>query len=299
MKGISKAGIILVSGFVSSIVLLCVFMANLYLPNRVLYYYILRYSDLYEYSLYVDIPIRLLYILLCCTPLIFLLRKLLGLRKVEKPNPRLLASILRRYFILTLIVAIIVFSLEASLAVALFYPVERDIGLFIDSTLSMCSNNVSCGVKRVTQYIDSRLGWSYNNPMSALEIDNMLSLIDYWFLGMLGFTQAHVILWQGWGSCGEHAIVTAHLLNKLGYTVRVAHFNDIDHTWAEVYVNGSWYIVDPWYIGGVYENQYQGNKYLVPIEVLASLKNFSGNHKVLCRYLNDSVETDCTNEHGY
>ncbi len=299
MKRTSKASIILVSGLISSIVLLCVFVANLYLPSRVLYYYILRYSGLYEYSLYVGISIRLLYILLCCTPLVFLLRKLLGLRKAEKPNPRLLASIFRQYFILTLIVAIIVFSLEASLAAALFYPVKRDIGLFIDSTLSMCSNNVSCVVVEVTRYIDARLGWSWSNPMSALEIDNMLSPIDYWFLGMLGFTQTHVILWQGWGSCGEHAVVTAYLLHRLGYSVRVVHFNDIDHTWAEVYVNGSWYIVDPWYIGGVYKKQYQGDKYLVPINILASLKDFSGNHKVLCRYLNDSVETDCTDEHGY
>ena len=196
-------------------------------------------------------------------------------------------------------VSIIVFSLTASLAVALFYPVERDIGLFIDSTSSLCSNNVSCGVKEITQYIDAKLGWSWNNPMFALEIDNTLSSIDYWFLGILGFTQAHVVLWQGWGSCGEHAIVTAYLLNRLGYTVRIVHFNNIDHTWAEVYVNGSWYIVDPWFIGGVYEKQYQGNKYLVPMEVLASLNDFSGNHKVLCRYLNNSVETDCTNGHGY
>jgi len=298
VRRVNKKGIAWAAAFVSSIVLLCVFVAYLYLPSLVLYYYILTHFSLYKYSFYIGLPIRVLHILLCCIPLFFLLRKLLGLRKMEKPNPQLLKSIFRQYFILTLIVAIIVFSLEASLAVALFSPVERDIGSFMDSASSARGGDVDCVVKEVTRYIDARLGWSWNNPMSSLEIDNMLSFIDYWFLGMLGYTQTHVVLWQGWGSCGEHAVVTAYLLDRLGYTVRVAHFNDIDHTWAEVHVNDSWYIVDPWYIGNIYEKQYQGNKYLVPVDILASLKDFSGNHRVLCRYLN-GTETDCSSEHGY
>ena len=298
MRRISKKDLAWITAFVLSVVLLCVFIANLNLPHIVLYYYILTYFGLYEYSLYIDLPTRILYILLCCIPLFFLLRKLIALRKIEKLNPQLLISIFRQYCILTLTLAVIVFSLEASLAVVLFSPVEHDIGSFMNSTTSACGGDVNCVVKEVTWYIDARLSWSWNNPMSSLEIDNMLSFIDYWFLGMLGFTQAHVILWQGWGSCGEHAVVTAYLLDRLGYTVRIAHFNNIDHTWAEVYVNGSWYIVDPWYIGNVYKKQYQGNKYLVPVDILASLKDFSGNHRVLCRYLN-STETDCTSGHGY
>ena len=134
--------------------------------------------------------------------------------------------------------------------------------------------------------------------MYVLEITNILSPIENQLLGMLGFSRAHVILWQNWGSCGEHAIVTAYLLHKFGYNVRTAHFNDIDHSWAEVYVNRSWYIVDPWYIGIVYEKEYHSNKYLVPANNLASLKNFVGNHKVLCVLLNNE-EIDCTKEHGY
>ena len=278
--------------------ILPVLACYLWYPSLVLYYYVLSLFSLYEYSFPIGLSIRVLYMMFCLSPLILLVWGLLGLRKTKTINPRLLTSILRRYLVYSLTIFLIVLSLEASLVLALLSSVERNMGVFTISTQSACNSNITCTIERIIQYIDSRLGWSWSNPMSALEIDNMLSPIDYWFLGMLGFTQAHVILWQGWGSCGEHAVVTAYLLHRLGYTVRVAHFNDIDHTWAEVYVNGSWYIVDPWYIGGVYEKQYQGNKYLVPIEVLASLKDFSGDHKVLCGYLN-GTEVDCTSEYGY
>ena len=55
MERISKAGITLALAFVSSIILLCVFVANLYFPSLTLYYYVLRYFSLYEYLLYVGI----------------------------------------------------------------------------------------------------------------------------------------------------------------------------------------------------------------------------------------------------
>jgi len=268
-------------------------------PCLVLYYYVLSLFGLYGYASHVYFSILVVCVALCFSPLILLVRKSPDLIEIKTVNSQLLAGFLRRYFVYFLVIFfIVVLSLETSLAYVLLSPVERNINEFTTSIQSVCDSNATCTTEMITHYIDSRLGWSWNNPMSALEIDNMLFPIDYWLLGRLGFTQAHVILWQGWGSCGEHAIVTAYLLHRLGYTVRVARFNNIDHTWAEVYVNGSWYIVDPWYIGIVYEEQYQGNKYLVPINVLASLKDFSGNHRVLCGYL-DGGEMDCTSEHGY
>ena len=197
-----------------------------------------------------------------------------------------------------IVITIAVIALEASLAIVLLSPVEEDVKHFLDNVAQQCSYNAYCKVKEVAHYIDTKLGWSWNNPMSALEIDNMLSPLDYKLLSMLGFSQSHVILWQGWGSCGQHAVVTAYLLHRLGYTVRIAYFTDIDHAWAEVHINGSWYIVDPWYIGLIFEDKYHGSRYLAPASILATLKNFSGSHTVMCRYFNGS-QIDCTGEHGY
>jgi len=267
-------------------------------PSLVLYYCVLSRFGLYEYMSYIYFSILVVCMVLYFSPLILLFWRLFDSTKMKTINSQLLTGFLRRYFVYSLVVFFIVLSLEISLAYVLLSPVERDMNEFTTSIRSVCDSDVTCTTEIITHYIDSRLNWSWNNPMSALEIDNMLSPIDYWLLGRLGFTQAHVILWQGWGSCGEHSIVTAYLLHRLGYTVRVARFNNIDHTWAEVYVNGSWYIVDPWYIGIIYEEQYQGNQHLVPINVLASLKDFLGNHRVLCEYLH-GVEMDCTSEHGY
>ncbi|MEM1611513.1 MAG: transglutaminase domain-containing protein [Sulfolobales archaeon] len=284
--------------FITLCLVFSIYLAQLWYPSLVLYYYVLSLFHLYEYWFHIKLSIQVLNTILPFLPLILLIRKLLSLRKIEIASNYLSIS-LRRYLVLLLSVSLLIFSLEPALMLTLFSPIEENIGAFIGNLQSMCGNNVTCITMGVTQYVDARLGWSYNNPMSTLKIDTMLSQTDYWLLSALHFTQAHVILWQGWGSCGEHAIATAYLLNRLGYAVRIAHFSDIDHAWAEVYVNGSWYIVDPWYIGIVYEKQYRGNIYLTPIEVLSSLEDFSGDHKVLCRYLDSDIEIDCTDEYGY
>jgi len=273
------------------------FVVNLWYPSLVLYYYLVKWLNLYEYSLFIRIFII---VLMCCIPLIYLLWKLfdVSLGKIRKLNIWFLVRVLYHCFVFFLMFSLIILSLEISLTLTLLFPIKRDIKVFINSTQQECGSNVSCIVKEVVKYIDLKISWSYNNPMSVLEIDNMLSQVDYQLLGVLGFSKAHVVLWQGWGSCGEHAIVVAYLLYKLGYNVRIANFSDIDHVWTEVYIEGSWYIVDPWYIGIYYEVEFNGDKYLVPIDVLASLKNFTGIHEVLCEYLN-GTQVSCSTEHGY
>jgi hypothetical protein len=45
------------------------------------------------------------------------------------------------------------------------------------------------------------------------------------------------------------------LLARAGYETRQAWFKNIDHAWAEVKYNGTWLIIDPWYIGTLKEAQ--------------------------------------------
>lgn len=281
-----------------SAIVLCAFASQMRLPSSILYYHILTHLSLYNHSIYVKLLLQVIFILLCYLPLFYLLQKLLHLRRVIILIPQLLLTIFHRCLLLALTVVIIIFSFEASLCVTLFSPIEQEIRSFVDSISIACKDDDKCTVREVVNYINVKLSSSWNNPMSSLEIDNMLSQYDYWFLSVFGFNRAHVILWQGWGSCGQYATATAYLMNRLGYVVRMARFLDIDHGWAEVFINNTWYIVDPWYIGIVYKRQYQGDVYLVPASILASLENFRGYYRVLCEYLN-ATEIDCTNEHGY
>jgi len=265
-------------------------------PYLILYHNITSRFALFNYSIYVLHASMLIYVLT-----VYLISVILLSRKKVKKSLVKRGTNLDLVYIATSIAVIILalgLMLELTLILTTLPAVEGEITAFVNQLPAICSSNVTCTVKQIVNFVNTKLKWSYNNPMSVLEIDNMLSHFDYTVIGILGFSRAHVILWQEWGSCGQHAIVTAYLLRELSYITRTAHFTDVDHAWAEVYLDGSWYIVDPWYIGLVHERQYQGSKHLVLTNVLASLWDFSGNHTVMCMYINGTV-VDCTNEHGY
>jgi hypothetical protein len=75
---------------------------------------------------------------------------------------------------------------------------------------------------------------------------------------------------------------------RAGYEVRQAFFKNIDHQWAEVKYNGTWLIVDPWYIGNFVEAQSLKN-------VKPEFQQASG---VEVQYSN-GTRIDASHEHGY
>ena len=106
-------------------------------------------------------------------------------------------------------------------------------------------------------------------------------------------TEADLIVYQGWGSCGEAAILIEELLHLARYETRLAHFkeNIIDHAWAEVRQNETWLIVDPWWLtsnGTLVEAINLRN--LIPV-----FRNATG---VEVQYPNGTV-ADASEEHGY
>jgi len=139
-------------------------------------------------------------------------------------------------------------------------------------------------------FVDSSLNSSYRKPESILELDQRVGCLDIVMAHLLGLDKAHVILYQGWGSCGQYAVLTSYILGEAGYTVRKARFKDMDHMWAEVLVNKTWYIVDPWYIGKYYDDSM-----LVPASRLAERFYSSG---VIVEYPN-GTQVDASVEHGY
>jgi len=112
-------------------------------------------------------------------------------------------------------------------------------------------------IERIKTFIPDNINDSYNNSKSAFEIDPLIysSFLDPTILNALGLTRADVIFYQHWGACGQSATVTDELLHDAGYTTRQGYFigEGADHQWAEVKLNNSWFVVDPWYIGSLVE----------------------------------------------
>jgi hypothetical protein len=131
---------------------------------------------------------------------------------------------------------------------------------------------------------------SYNRPESAFEIDTPIysTLLDPLVLKFWNITRSDIILYQGWGACGQTATVTQQLLHDSGYITRLAHFKNIDHAWTEVKNNGTWFIVDSGYIGN-----------LVRVDLLKNCKPaFQNATGVEVQYWNGTI-SDASKEHGY
>ena len=147
-------------------------------------------------------------------------------------------------------------------------------------------------VENIDAFYRQNIKISYNNMGALLEIDNYVwnGIIDYQFMKIMGITRADLIVYQGWGSCGQIAIVIEELLHKFGSESRRAKFIGIDHEWAEVNYNGKWQIVDPGYI--------TQEQTLMDIGDLGSDLRFSGASGVTVRFRNGTI-FDMSVNYGY
>jgi len=269
-------------------------------PLAILYYFIITRLNLISYAMLINVIIRVAFIFGLFLPVLHMLFKLVSfiLRKrrgLEKISVDLSLREIRFRILFTLGLALLILASELLLPLYLLAPVKNRIDGFVEniqlSNRNLLGASAMATIRRVVVYVNSSLNSSWSRPEAALEIDNMLSDADYVILRMLGFHVAHVIFFQKWGSCGEYAIATAYLLDKLGFETRIARFDNIDHSWAEMKLNNSWFIVDPWYIGKRYENEL-----LVPVSKLSLL--FPEGHNVIATYFN-GTEANVSREHGY
>lgn len=152
-----------------------------------------------------------------------------------------------------------------------------DLPTFVENIDAFCRKNVKI---------------SYNNIGALLEIDQDVSnsIVDSQLMELLGITRADLIVYQGWGSCGQIAIVIEELLNRFGYESRRAKFIGIDHEWAEVFYEGSWKIVDSGYIT-------QGQTFM-DIGDLGSDPRFSDASGVTVRFRNGTI-LEFSEDHGF
>jgi hypothetical protein len=145
-------------------------------------------------------------------------------------------------------------------------------------------------VDNVSSFLNDNVQNAYNRPEALFKIDNEVSgtLLDPYVMKGFGITRADLIVYQGWGTCEQAAILIEELLHDAGYQTREAYFKNIDHQWAEANYNGKWLIIDPWYIGN-----------LVDIQNLKNLKpEFQQAAGVKVLYSNGTI-FDANHEHGY
>lgn len=204
---------------------------------------------------------------------------------------RTFMQIVAACFVFSLIVS---FSLIFSFSLV-FMPQVSHAGQTIDLFVAENSNlSFEEYVNNLILFLDNNVGKAYNTPQANLQIDRLLygSLsLDPYMMQIWGVTKVDVIVYQGWGSCEEAALLVGELLHRAGYETRQAFFIGIDHQWAEVRHNGTWLIIDPWYL--------TSNGTLVEAQYLRTLRaEFQEASGVNVQYGNGTW-ADASQEHGY
>lgn len=283
--------------FIITILLLFLTFIFARIPTLLLYYYFWRLvytlPFLLEHNMLVYITLSISLLLICL--LVFSKRRETSskhgrMQRTPKPVLKSMCSIIVG-------ISIILLLGELFLPIVILQPVDSKIhSAIIDakSLLQLHNASVEYVVQKVTDFVNREIKNSYRRFESVFEIDNFpLSPLDYYILNLFGFKRAHIIVFQGWGSCGQYAIVTEYMLRNLGFDSRRAKFIDRDHEWAEVYVNETWFIVDPWFIA----HSFNGS-ILTPAQLLATAEEFKTNKGVIVMYPN-GTEIDASLEHGY
>lgn len=191
----------------------------------------------------------------------------------------------------TIIISLIIPSLVIFSFSMVFMPqvlqVDQKIDMFVAKNANSSFDDY---ITNVASFLNNNVNSTWNKPEASFEIDNWvsISLLDPYIMRFWGVTRADLIVYQRWGGCGQAAILIEDLLQRAGYETRQAVFKGIDHQWAEVNYNGTWWIVDPWYIGN-----------FVDIQNLRSSKPaFQEALGVEVQY-NNGTRIDASSEHGY
>lgn len=193
-----------------------------------------------------------------------------------------------RCIILTNFITTLLISLLLSLIfIQRVSEADQKIAAFVAQNKSL---NFPEYVASISSFLNVNIKNAYRKPEDLFKIDNHIysTPLGAYLTQKFGITRASIIVYQGWGTCGQAAILIEELLARAGYETRQAHFKNIDHAWAEVKYNETWLIIDPWYIGN-----------LIEIQNLKTLRpQFQNATGVIVQYRNGTT-TDASQEHGY
>jgi hypothetical protein len=229
-----------------------------------------------------NIPVLLLFAFPISFLSILASLKLKTRRKLLRASGALILSLLVS-FSLIFLCSLIFMPQVASVGSKIDTFVARNSGLSFENYINEINSS----------FLGNNLNKSYNRPEANLLIDRSLklTLLDRYLMQIWNVSNVDVILYQRWGSCEEAAFVTGELLQRAGYETRQAFAIGVDHQWAEVKYNGTWLVVDPWYI--------TSNGMLLEARYLKSFNSdFQTASGVEVQYYN-GTQADASKEHGY
>lgn len=204
---------------------------------------------------------------------------------------KLMKNRTRKVFILSLIISLLTLFLLTSSFSLVFMPQVTQAGNKINTFVAENRNlSFQSYVANLTAFLNNNIRAACDKPEASFAINRLVcyTLLDPYVMRIWNVTAADLIVYQGWGSCGEAAILIEELLHGAGYETRLAHFKGIDHEWAEAKYSGTWVIVDPWYIGNFVEAQ----------ELKNAKPEFQQASGVEVQYRNGTI-SDSSHEHGY
>jgi len=229
-----------------------------------------------------DIPVLLLFAVPILILSILASSKLKTRHKLLRASGALILSLVLS-FSLIFLCSLIFMPQVASVRSKIDTFVARNSGLSFENYINEINSS----------FLENNLNKSYNRPEANFLIDRSLklTLLDRYLMQIWNVSNVDVILYQRWASCEEAAFVTGELLQRAGYETRQAVAIGVDHQWAEVKYNGTWLIVDPWYI--------TGNGTLLEARYLKSFNSdFQTASGVEVQYYN-GTQVDASEEHGY
>jgi len=107
---------------------------------------------------------------------------------------------------------------------------------YVTAVCSFLNNNVKNAYKKPEAILKSTSASTALFHLASMQLRNWDSAEQNHSLPRLGDMRTNSILIE-------------ELLATSGYETKQAWFKDIDYAWAEVKYNGTWLIIDPWYIG--------------------------------------------------
>ena len=124
--------------------------------------------------------------------------------------------------------------------------IDKKIALFVSQNKN---DSLQSYEANLVVFLNENLNCSYKSPeilYKFAELSVYYSFVGSWIMKASGVNLSDLILFEGWGACGEAAIVLQQVMHDSGYETRLAQFKDHDHEWAEVENGSQWLIVDPW-----------------------------------------------------
>jgi len=131
-----------------------------------------------------------------------------------------------------MVISIVILSFVIFSFSLVFMPQVSQAGKKIDAFIAENANlDFQDYVTSVSSFLNDNVGAAYGKPEASFRIDNWISdtLLDPYIMQIWGVARTDLIVYQGWGSCEQAALLIGELLQRAEYETRQAFFKNIDH----------------------------------------------------------------------